>query len=258
MATVMGLRSSLFRDVNQTIPAQTGDSMFYDAVNGVWLASVPDSEITHNTISGLTTGDAGHTQFAMLAGRSGGQTIIGGTGVSENLILQSTSDATRGLVQFSDNLVPTTSATFSGSWQGLDLGGASNLIRDVHSRGEFFGLRLENILSTSLPAFSGQTPGRLYYATDNNKAYIDTGAAVKVFGVAKYAQDQAFDGIILQLDVNVSSEITDARLAQWQLLDNANNFEIMGITIQVTSASNVRLITNSPLPAGSYRLIGVE
>lgn len=258
MSDIMGLRSNLYRDVARTIPAQTGDSLFFDSVNGVWLASVPDSEITHNTISGLTTGDAGHTQFVMLAGRSGGQTIFGGSGISENLVLESTSNATKGLISFSDNIVPTTSASFSGGWQGIDLGGPLNLIRDVHSRGEFKGLRFENVLSTALPTFSGQTPGRLYYATDINKAYIDTGAALKVLGVAKFSLDQVFDGIITQLDVNVSSEITDARLSQWQLLDNANNFEIMGVTIQITSASNVRIITNAPLPAGSYRLTGIE
>ena len=258
IGTLLELRSILFRDVAQTQPAQTGDSLFYDATNDLWLASVPDSEITHNTISGLTTGDAGHTQFAMLAGRAGGQLLIGGTGASENLTLESTSNASKGHVRFSDNLIPTVSASYSGGWTGTDLGGSSNFINDVYSRGEFRGLRLENVLSTSLPSFSGQTPGRLYYATDTDKAYVDTGAKLKVLGVAKYAQDQVFDGIITQLDVDVSSEITDARLAQWQILDNANNFEIMSLTIQMTSASNVRIITNVPLPAGSYRLIGVE
>lgn len=258
MATLMGLRSALFRDTAQTQPAQTGDALFYDAVSGQYLASIPNSEITHSTLSGLTTGDAGHTQFALLAGRAGGQTLIGGTAASENLTLESTADATKGLIRFSDDLVPTTSASFSGTWSGTNLGGPSNLINDVYTRGEFLGFRLENVLSTSLPSFSGQTPGRLYYATDNNKAYVDTGAALKVLGVAKYAADQVFDGIITQLNVDVSSEIGDARFAQWQLLDNGNNFEIMGVTIQITSASNVRIITNFPLPVGSYRLIGVE
>lgn len=258
IATIMGLRSVFFRDAAQTTPAQTGDALFYDAGSGLFLASIPDSEVTHNTLSGLTTGDAGHTQFAMLAGRVGGQTLIGGTGVSETLTLQSTSNATRGTIQFSDNLVPTTSAAFSGGWSGTNLGGPSNFINDVYTRGEFRGLRLENVLSTALPAFSGQTPGRLYYATDNGKAYIDTGAKLNVLGVAKFVGNQVFDGVITQLDVDVSSEISDATQAIWQLLDNSNSFETMPVTIRKTSATNVRIITNVPLPAGSYRLIGVE
>lgn len=40
-------------------------------------------------ITGLTDDD--HTQYALLAGRSGGQTLIGGTGVNDDLILQATS-----------------------------------------------------------------------------------------------------------------------------------------------------------------------
>jgi len=258
IASIIGLRHNLYRDVSQTQPAQSGDALFFDSVNGVWLASAPDSEVSHSTVSGLTDGDAGHTQFTMLEGRSGGQTIKGGTGASEGLTLESTDHATKGTINFSSNLVPTTSATFSGSWTGTDLGGASNLLKDIYSRGEFKGMRLENVLASALPSFSAQTPGRLYWASDTNKAYVDTGAAIKVMGVAKYAQDQVFDGSITTLDVDVSSQITDARLAQWQLLNNSNNYEVMGITIKMTSASNVRLTTNSPLPAGSYRLIGVE
>ena len=40
------------------------------------------------------------TDFVLLAGRAGGQNIIGGTGAAENLILESTSNATKGNVQF--------------------------------------------------------------------------------------------------------------------------------------------------------------
>lgn len=53
----------------------------------------------HSSLTGLTTGDD-HTQYALLAGRSGGQTLIGGTASGNNLTLQSTSNATRGKVVF--------------------------------------------------------------------------------------------------------------------------------------------------------------
>lgn len=45
-----------------------------------------------------------HTQYALLAGRAGGQTLIGGTAASQNLTLQSTSNATRGYVLSPDPL----------------------------------------------------------------------------------------------------------------------------------------------------------
>ena len=258
VSTLLAFRSGVWRDLAQTVPAQTGDSLFYDSGSGVWLASVPDSEITHNTLTGLTTGDAGHTQFAMLAGRAGGQTLQGGTAASENLTLESTAHATKGSVFTKDNFLPFTNASYSGSWSGLDLGDSTHYFRDLYTKGELKGARLENYTFATLPAASAQNIGRVVFATDVNKAYVDVGTSFKVLGVSKFVADQTFDGVITLLNVNVSAEITDARNAMWQLRDNANNFEIMGVTILATSASNVRITTNVPLPAGSYRLIGVE
>ncbi|MCX5715212.1 MAG: hypothetical protein NT033_10565, partial [Candidatus Omnitrophica bacterium] len=45
--------------------------------------------INHGSLGGLTNDD--HTQYTLLAGRSGGQTLIGGTAVTDNLILRTTS-----------------------------------------------------------------------------------------------------------------------------------------------------------------------
>lgn len=50
----------------------------------------------HGGLSGL--GDDDHAQYALLAGRSGGQTLIGGTGSGEALTLTSTSHGTKGKV----------------------------------------------------------------------------------------------------------------------------------------------------------------
>lgn len=258
ISTLLSLRSSIFRDLAQTQPAQSGDTLFWDAVNSVFLASTPDSEINHSTISGLVTGDAGHTQFVMLAGRSGGQVLQGGTAASENLVLESTSNVTKGNILLRDDLLAETDASFSGTWSGTDLGDSTHNYRDVYTKGEFKGFRLENFTSITLPSASAQNKGRTVFATDNNKAYVDIGTAFKVLGVSKFAADQSFDGIVLTKDVDVSSEIEDARLAQWQLRDNANNFEILYVTIKATTASNVRIETSIPLPVGSYRLIGVE
>lgn len=258
MNELLSLRSTLFRDAARTIPAQTGDTIFWDSVNGVWLASVPDSEITHSGLSGLTSGDAGHMQFVMLTGRAGGQVVQGGSGNGENLTLESTAAATKGLVLTKDNFVPFTDASYSGSWAGIDLGDSTHYFRDLYVKGEMRGMRFENFTSGTLPSASAQNIGRVVFATDNNKAYVDIGSQFKVLGVSKWVSDTVWDGVITLLNVDVSAEISDARNSMWQLRDNANNFEIMGVTILATSASNVRITTNVPLPAGSYRLIGVE
>jgi hypothetical protein len=48
------------------------------------------SVTAHSGLTGLTSGDD-HTQYALLTGRGSGQTIIGGTGTTDDLILQTTS-----------------------------------------------------------------------------------------------------------------------------------------------------------------------
>jgi hypothetical protein len=510
LSTLLAFRSGVWRDLAQSQPAQAGDSLFYDAVNSVWLASTPDSEILHSTISGLTTGDAGHTQFAMLAGRSGGQDLSGGTADAEDLILRANSHvpvanalsvvfdgvdeyATTGgtptaglgsgitndisifcwvkttfssgsftiksfvgqwddpgndckwylgmretgalrfqasedggggtgtnigrayqynavtindgnwhyvgvtyttpsevctfyidgtayafdsssagsvasfynatsdveiarfratttqyfpgsideVTVFNTNLsgaqvtelynggatydptthslaanlvgwwrmgdgdtfstlqdqvdtndmtmtnmesgditsdvgtsggggsstgyilvshitAPETDASYSGGWSGTDLGDGTHYWRDVYTKGEFFGLRLENVNTAGLPAASAQNIGRLVWNTDNDKAYVDTGTQLKVLGVAKYNADTVWNGTDLTKDVDVSASIEDARNAIWQLSDNANDFEVLGVKIEKISATTVRITTSVALPAGSYRLTGLE
>ena len=256
IATLLAFRSGVWRDLAQTQPAQDGDSIFYNGANNVWLASRPDSEIDHGDITGLLDDD--HTQYMLLAGRPTGQTLIGGTAASENLTLQSTSNATRGAVLTADNFLPATNATFSGGWSGLDLGSASFAYNDIYSRGEHKNLRFENFTEATLPTSSGQNIGRVMYATDSGKAYVDTGTAIKTLGVSKFVGDVVFDGVQLVADVDVSSDIQDARNAVKTLLNNSNDFSTMYVTLKATSASNIRIETEAPLPAGSYRLVVIE
>ena len=63
---------------------------------------VNQANLDHGSIGGLADDD--HTQYALLTGRSGGQTLIGGTASGNDLTLQSTSNATRGTVQIVDVL----------------------------------------------------------------------------------------------------------------------------------------------------------
>lgn len=58
-------------------------------------------DFDHGGLTGLTDDD--HTQYPLLTGRSGGQTLIGGTDASDNLTLQSTSNATKGKIYFGAN-----------------------------------------------------------------------------------------------------------------------------------------------------------
>lgn len=58
------------------------------------ITAASNVNIDHGSISGLADDD--HTQYALLAGRSTGQTLIGGTDASDDLVLRSTSNTTKG------------------------------------------------------------------------------------------------------------------------------------------------------------------
>jgi hypothetical protein len=62
---------------------------------GAWV-SLTGVSADHGALSGLSDDD--HTQYALLAGRVGNQTLIGGTAAAGTLTLQSTSNVTRGKV----------------------------------------------------------------------------------------------------------------------------------------------------------------
>ena len=86
---------------------------------------VVESNVIHNNLGGLTTGDP-HSQYAFLTGRSGGQTIHGGTGSGNSLYLRATSHATKGNVILCDDGgnvgIATGSPSISDGF-GLHLGG---------------------------------------------------------------------------------------------------------------------------------------
>ena len=54
----------------------------------------------HGALAGLSDDD--HTQYALLAGRSGGQQLIGGTGAGDDFTLDTTSNGTKGSYIFTD------------------------------------------------------------------------------------------------------------------------------------------------------------
>jgi hypothetical protein len=62
---------------------------------------ITEAQIDHNSLNNLTTGDV-HTQYALLAGRTGGQTLKGGDGAGDDLTLESTSNGTKGDIILSD------------------------------------------------------------------------------------------------------------------------------------------------------------
>jgi hypothetical protein len=79
-----------------------GKPIVLDAGGQIDATMLNDADVDHGSIGGLIDDD--HTQYALLAGRAGGQTQIGGTAASENYTLQSTSNVTRGYVIAADRM----------------------------------------------------------------------------------------------------------------------------------------------------------
>lgn len=92
------------------------DSVFFHTTNApitVGVTSLTFAAPDHNKLGNLATGDV-HTQYAFLAGRSGGQVLIGGTAAGDDLTLRSTSNATRGTIFADDPIeLQQTNATFT-------------------------------------------------------------------------------------------------------------------------------------------------
>lgn len=89
-ATLSGLTASQ--------PVVTDGSKNLASISYATFAGNINASLDHGALLGLSDDD--HTQYALLAGRSGGQTLIGGTASGNNLTLQSTSNATRGKILF--------------------------------------------------------------------------------------------------------------------------------------------------------------
>ena len=230
--------------------ASDGDGLFWDAAAdggaGAWVASAPDSEIDHGTITGLLDDD--HTQYALLAGRAGGQTIIGGTANGNALILRGSSAITKGGVKSDDNLLPHVDNTYN-------LGSASLFFKDIYSKGQHYNLRVENV--AGLPGASAANVGRLVYNTDNKDLSVDEGGIWRRIGVERGVFDSVWNGSETSKIIATNTLIDDAREAIWVFQDVANDYVEMNPEITKTQ-NNVTITFGIAPPAGTYRLRGIR
>jgi len=73
---------------------QDGYVLQWDNGTGAFVAVEPSAGVVdHGALTGLADDD--HAQYALLAGRAGGQTLYGGTGANDDITIHGTSDATR-------------------------------------------------------------------------------------------------------------------------------------------------------------------
>lgn len=240
MATLLS-----FRDALSGVSA--GMALFYNGTK--WVASLPDTEVDHGTLSGL--GDDDHAQYALLAGRSGGQTLYGSTLASQNLVLDSTSHGTKGSINVNSDVAPATDAA-------RDLGAASFRFKDLYTSGQLIGARLQNATTAARPSASAGNIGRMIYDTDLQDVMIDRGGTWKKLSLEKYVIQDAstWNGSATTQTYTVSSEVSDARECIWVLKSNADTFRQMAVDITMTQTT-VTVTVAEALPSGTYTLVGI-
>jgi hypothetical protein len=241
------------RNVNVGVSA--GYGIFWDGAK--WIAADPDTEVFHDAVSHLTgvgtDGDAGHTQFAVLAGRSSGQVLRGGTGASQNLTLESTSHATKGSVLFGSKAAPFADAV-------TDVGSSGNRWANLYMVGQAFGLRVENYATAGRPSATAGTAGRLYWDTTTLQLMVDQGGAWARAGSQNYRISDAsgWTGSSTSVTYTVpAASFSDVRTGIWALQDNANNYKQILADIDFPAVNQVRVSVDLALAASTYTLVGV-
>ena len=128
------------------------------------------SAIDHNSLSNLTVGDV-HTQYAFLAGRAGGQSLIGGTAASNNLTLTSTSNGTKGSILF-DTAGAFGNIGTAGAWTLGPSGASADSIEHL-ARGSMkwdAGTSSGNFFPFTFATNSSITTGMNLYNTDTSQS----------------------------------------------------------------------------------------
>lgn len=233
------------RDIN--VGVTTGSTIFWDGSK--WVASIPDSEIDHGTVSGLLDDD--HTQYALLAGRAGGQSLTGGTGAGDDLTLESTSNGTKGNIFLASVLAPISDDT-------LDLGTSLLRFNDLWMTGEAHGLRLQNATTAGRPSASAGNPGRVLWDTDLRDIFVDIGGSWRQITSEQYYEEDPtnWNGSQTTVTYDVSSTVNDSRRMIWALKKNADDYEQILAEIDFPTATSVRVTVGIPLAAGTYTLVG--
>jgi hypothetical protein len=89
------------------------------------------SSLDHGAFGGQTDDD--HTQYALLVGRAGGQTLIGGTASLEILTLQGSAHGDGGLIVLNNDTIVSTASDVAAVKVSPTFTGSSNVVRGIQS-----------------------------------------------------------------------------------------------------------------------------
>ncbi len=222
----------------------------------------------HGALTGLSDDD--HTQYALLAGRSGGQTLTGGTGSGDDITLRSTTNATKGDVILNDQggnvtvgggataselrmLEPSGSGTNYTGFKAAAMSGDRilTLPTDTPSDGDVLGWHTGDLLSWDAAG------GSSYYQTlkDEGVAATQRAAENYVPGVNStpvLTDDSGNNETEVKVDV-LAGSISPSQLTSDQDNWNPTNWST-NTTARVSGDATIRAITGfSALADGTVR-----
>lgn len=196
------------------LPAAQGTSgqvLQISGVGGTVLSTswvTPGASVAHSALTGLSADD--HTQYALLAGRSGGQTYQGGTAASNNLVLESTAHATKGQVQIAAGSVLALRAVSSNP-------GQIRLYDENES--QYCGFKAPtDVTSNSVYTMPAAFPGTSKYLTSDSSGVLSWGTPGG--GGSSYA-DITDDATFGTIDVTAAPQVG---------FDSASGFNVASAT----------------------------
>ena len=164
-----------------------------------WISDITTEN--HHDLLGLLDDD--HTQYLLLAGRSGGQSIIGGTGASETLTLSSTSNATKGEIQVLDNEFRILDNTTPSKKVAFELSGLTTSTTRTYTAPDTDGtiaLRNASVTASNFPRWVGGLLTDSYFSQDASTGeilYNKTGGTGSN-GRIKFSANNGVGNIILR------------------------------------------------------------
>jgi hypothetical protein len=183
--------------------------------------SLSQASIVHDNLGGLTTGDP-HTQYALLAGRSGGQTLFGGTVANNPLSLRANS--VTGNSENSDGI--RFGVGDSGSTNALILSQNGKLFHTVATPTSVNGYTLNQTITGT----TGDSIGAFYNVTDTgggvktifaHRARLTYSGSGSISGIQSTSNQMVVDGggtvnaaeiLTSNLTVENNSTVNNAKL----------------------------------------------
>lgn len=192
---------------------------------------INESQIDHGNLLAASLTDDDHTQYVLILGRTTGQSITGGTGASENLILRSTSNATKGSIVLDETTQSTTKDTGAliveggvGVEKNLNVGG------DVVVTGDFTVSGTTTTINTT------------------NLNVTDKNITINSGGSDATSEDAGIT--VERTGVDGSFVYEDALTSKFKLGS-------VGSEVEITDVSSSQTLTNKTITAGSNTISGL-